>query len=181
MSSASVEYMRRQCRIYCIFPIYRLRKPEYLHTCNLLTGSVTLLYFWSTWYLQGGFYLKCVFQRNHSLSGWPRMLSNENAGSHVLFLSRIPFRSKFLTCDLPFCVCWLQSLCSLSGYRLHNMGWEARCFTWALKTHTSDPRSPAAAFFFFSALPHGKWDLSSWTKGWTHTCPSTPCHGKTES
>ena len=36
-------------------------------------------------------------------------------------------------------------------------------------------------YFFFSALPHGKWDLSSWTKGWTHTCPSTPCHGKPES
>lgn len=140
--------------------------------------------------LQGGFYLKCVFQRNHSLYGWPCKLSSENAGTHVLFLSRIPFRSKFLTSDLSLSVYWLHdwpvSLCIHSGYRLHNMGREAKCFTWALKTYASDPRSPAAAFFFvclffFSAVPHSKWDLSSWTKGWTHTCPSTPCHGKTES
>ena len=29
------------------------------------------------------------------------MLFNENAGTQVRFLSRIPFRSKFLTSDLP--------------------------------------------------------------------------------
>lgn len=113
-----------------------------------LTSMLTNLFLFT---LQGGFYLKCVFQRNHSLSGWPCKLSMKTLALMCSSYQEFPSDLNFLPLICPsLCIDFMTDLSVFVFTQVTDFTtWDGRqsVSLEPSKTYTSDPRSPAAAFF----------------------------------